>query len=203
MRAFLRRLRDDQEGAHILEFALITPLFMTTLFGGLDIAYQGYLMSVTKGAVNDASRRATVESPNLPGTGAIQDRLKQLITQQVQAVGPNATVTVNAKSYSKFNTIAKPEKLTTDVKKNGVYNAVDGDCFEDANGNGSYDTDAGKSGTGAAQDVVLYTVNVKMNRLFPTQKLLGFTSQYDITVETAVRNQPYANQTTPQTLCGK
>src|SRR5690606_27650465 len=98
----LRALLRDRKGVTAVEFALISgPLFMV-LFGGVDLAYQGYLYSVSKGAVADASRRATVESPDLPGAGQIRDRMKELISREVHAMAPGAEITVTPKSYSSF-----------------------------------------------------------------------------------------------------
>ena len=44
-------------------------------------------------------------------------------------------------------------------------NAVGG--YVDENGNGSWDADIGKSGNGGANDVVMYTVSVEYDPLFP------------------------------------
>jgi hypothetical protein len=199
----LRALLQDRRGVTAVEFALISgPLFML-LFGGVDLAYQGYLYSVTKGAVADASRRATVESPDLPGVGQIRDRMKELISREVHSMAPSAEITVTPKSYSSFSDIRKPEKLIRDVNGNGAYNAGDGDCFEDMNDNGSHDMDGGKESAGYAGDVVLYSVNVTMPRIFPAAQFIGLGKNYDLTVETVVRNQPYDAQKTPPVICGK
>lgn len=199
----LQALCRDRSGVTIVEFALISgPLLMVTL-GGLDLAYQGYLSSVVKSAIDDASRRATVESPNIPGTGALRDRIKVLVSDQIHDVAPRATVDVITTTYDSFSSIKKPEKLTSDTNGNGQYDPFDGDCFQDANGNGSYDTDRGRSdSTGYANDVVLYSAKVKAKRLFPLAKLIGLGGSFEITATTAVRNQPYDTQKTPRTICG-
>ena len=90
----------------------------------------------------------------------------------------------------------------TDHNGNGQFDAADGDCYEDANGNGNYDTDAGKTGNGGADDVVLYTANISAPRILPLDGFLpGVGSTIDYTLETAVRNQPYDQQATAAVVC--
>jgi hypothetical protein len=105
-------------------------------------------------------------------------------------------------NYYDFSGIGNPEKLMTDVNGNGQYDAADGDCFSDLNENGKYDTDTGRDGLGGANDVVFYQARIVMPRLLPVAQMLGFPANYDMTVSTAVRNQPYGTQKTPPVLCG-
>jgi len=106
---------------------------------------------------------------------------------------------VSPSSYDKFQSVGKPEPITTDTAPLGVYNA--GDCFVDVNGNGSWDSDAGKSGTGGSDDVVLYTATVTYREIFPVSGFLGWGSTRTLTATTMLRNQPYASQREPATIC--
>jgi len=76
-----------------------------------------------------------------------------------------------------------------------------GDCFEDSNGNGSYDSSAGSTGLGGADDIVFYQVTVSMPRLFPMAKLLGWSATQTATANATIRNQPWSNQATLPIVC--
>lgn len=199
----LRRLRRDEEGATIVEFAMIAGPMLLLLLGGLDLGYQSYIRSTMQGALNDAARTAAVENPIIGVAGnTVEEQVENLIKSTVSHIAPNATIAVTQKSYFDFSSVGNPEKLMTDNNGNGQFDALDNDCFEDANGNGTYDTDAGKSGIGGADDVVLYTATISAPRLMPIHAflpVLGSTIEY--TLETAVRNQPYDTQAAAAVIC--
>ena len=199
----IRRLRRDQRGATIIEFAIISGPMLLLLMGGLELGYDSYVRSTMQGALNDAARTAAVEFPiiNVPGS-TVEEQVENLIEEQVHNVAPNARITVTQKSYFDFSSIGDPEKLMTDNNGNGQFDAVDGDCYEDANGNGSYDTDAGKTGNGGADDVVLYTAHVSAPRILPLDGFLpGVGPTIEYSLQTAVRNQPYDQQATAAVIC--
>ena len=203
LRDMTRRLRGEERGATIIEFAMISGPMLLLLMGGLELGYNSYVRATMQGALNDAARTAAVEFPiiNVPGS-TVEEQVENLIKETVEHVAPNATITVTQKSYFDFSDIGNPEKLMTDHNGNGQFDAADGDCYEDANGNGNYDTDAGKTGNGGADDVVLYTANISAPRILPLDGFLpGVGSTIDYTLETAVRNQPYDQQATAAVVC--
>ncbi|QYJ06471.1 TadE/TadG family type IV pilus assembly protein [Qipengyuania flava] len=199
----LRQLRRDEEGATIVEFAMIAAPMLLLLLGGLDLGYQSYIRSTMQGALNDAARAAAVENPIIGVSGnTVEEQVENLIKNTVSPISPNATISVTQKSYFDFSSVGNPEKLMTDNNGNGLYDDDDGDCFEDANGNGTFDTDAGADGIGGADDVVLYTATISAPRLMPIHAFLpGLGSTIEYTLETAVRNQPYETQATPSVIC--
>jgi Flp pilus assembly pilin Flp len=201
--AFLRRLGRDRRGVTIVEFGIIAMPLCMLIMGGFDLGHESYIRSVMQGALNDAARRASVQDPDFTATGSTtEERVTNTIKGQLKAITPGATITVTMSNYYDFSGIGNPEKLMTDVNGNGQYDAADGDCFSDLNENGKYDTDTGRDGLGGANDVVFYQAHILMPRLLPVAQLLGFPADYDMTVSTAVRNQPYGTQTTPPVLCG-
>ncbi len=204
LRDRLRSLMENDDGVTVIEFALISGPMTLLLLGGLELGYDSYVRSTMQGALNDAARTATVESPVINFDGdTLEERVEALIKAQVRHVAPNAEVNVTQKSYFDFSDIGNPEKLMTDKNGNGRYDPADGDCFEDANGNGVYDTDAGRENHGGADDVVLYTSEVTAPRLLPLDGFLpGVGPTIEFTIETAVKNQPYGKQATPAVICG-
>ena len=207
MRAYTRkngsRLHRDERGVTAVEFGLLLTPFLVMLMGAMDLGHQFYMRGVTQGALDDVSRRASVEEPNFIASGStLEERIENTLKQQIDNVAPRATYTISQKNYFDFNGVGNPERLVTDVDGDGKFDNVDGDCWEDLNENGVYDLDSGRVGVGGANDVTFYSVRVQLPRLFPTAELIGFSKTIDFTVETAVRNQPYANQATPPVLCG-
>jgi hypothetical protein len=102
--------------------------------------------------------------------------------------------TAFTRSYSDFGSIQKPEKITQDTAPLLEYNQ--GDCFEDANANGTYDLDRGKTGLGAAEDIIQYQVSITFDRLVPLGWMLGWDDRQKVGGATVLRNQPYAARTT-------
>ena len=202
LRTSLHRLRGDERGATIVEFAFVVGPMLLLLMGGLELGYNSYVRSTMQGALNDAARTA-VEFPiiNVPGS-TVEEQVENLIEETVKHVAPNASIEVTQKSYFEFSAIGNPEKLMTDNNGNGQFDADDNDCWEDANGNGSYDTDAGKTGNGGADDVVLYSASISTPRILPLQNFLpGVGPTMEYTLQTAVRNQPYDKQATAAVIC--
>lgn len=199
----IRRLVSRRDGVAAVEFALVAPVLCLILVGGLDLGHQAYLRAVVQGALDDASRRATVQSPAFTASGStVEARVQATIARQIRAVAPHATITVTVRNFYQYSGIGNPEKLMTDVDRDGRFDAADNDCWEDLNGNRQYDTSAGRSGTGGANDIVFYTAQVNLRRLFPVSRLLGQSQTITIRAQTAVRNQPYADQAVPAVLCG-
>lgn len=194
------RLATERAGVVTVEFALLAIPFLMLLIGSFDFAYQAYLKTVVQGALNDVSRTASLESPDIDcTTGTLTQKVQCAIKKRSDVVARDATYAVTIRNYYDFSTVGRTEKLVTDYNGNGAYD--EGDCFVDLNENGRFDTSAGREGVGGADDVSYYTVTVTMPRLFPIDKFLPLSPNYEITGETALRNQPYARQRIPPTVC--
>jgi Flp pilus assembly protein TadG len=191
---FFHRLRHHARGATLLEFGLVAgPLILTIMAIG-DLGYQSYLRAVTRGVLEKAARSASVGTLN-------STQIDAYIESQMSAIASKNALppAVVKKSYYNFSRVGKPEKITTDTAPIGSYNS--GDCYEDANNNGSYDTNSGATGLGGADDIVYYEVTISMPRLFPMAKMLGWSATQSATASTMVRNQPWANQGSPTIRC--
>lgn len=190
----LRRLDRDDRGATIIEFAIVLPVMLITILGLSDIAYREYVTSILEGAMQKAARDSTLQG------GAQQTvQLDQTVMKVVQTVAKNATFVSSRLSYSNFSNI-KPERFT-DSNGNGIRDP--GECYDDVNGNGQWDSDPGIAGQGGANDAVLYQMTITYPRIFPMAKLMGWGSTQQISSTTLLKNQPYASQSVPTvvTLC--
>ena len=199
------RLRDDDSGATIVEFAMVAPVLILILLAGFDFGHRAYVTSVLQGALTDAARQASVENPNISGTGdTLEERVEDAIRSQVGSIATSGFVLdVTQSNFYDFTGIGNPERILRDNDSDGTYDADDGDCFADLNQNGEYDTDTGRDGIGGANDVVFYEATLEMDAIVPLANLIGGTSRHTILVETAVRNQPWGTQATPPTICGE
>lgn len=184
-----RRIRKDERGAYMIEFALVMPTFLMLVMGTFDLGVQMYMKSVLAGAVEQAARANSLE-----GNAADQSAVDQIVRDRVGEVASFATLTFQRTNYRDFNKVNQPEDFN-DTNNNGVRDTDE--CFSDANGNGTYDSNRGGSGQGGASDVVLYRANMTFNRIFPLWRMLGQPQSKTISVSTVLRNQPYGNQTDP------
>lgn len=188
----LARLRRDQRGMNIVEFALILTPLLTVLLVIIDLGYRMYLEVVVEGTLNKAARQATVG-------GVATTDIDSYVRQQLAAFSKNATITIDKQSYYQFSGVGKPEKILTDTIPLGVFNK--GDCFEDSKANGMYDSDQGTEGLGGSDDIVYYSVKVEFPRLVPLGRFLGFSNRETVEAKTVLRNQPFGAQGTPAKVC--
>jgi Flp pilus assembly protein TadG len=184
-RFLIRRIRTDSRGATIVEFAMILPALCVLLLGIFELGYRSYAASVIQGALHEAARMATVG-------GIPMTTIDAHVRQRLSNFAVNATVTTQTTSYYDFAGVAMPEKITQDTAPLGSYNA--GDCYEDANGNSSYDLDRGRGGLGNADDIVRYQITMTYPRILPVDSFLGWSSTETIVSNTVLRNQPYAGR---------
>jgi Flp pilus assembly pilin Flp len=188
-RSLTRRLKRNEDGATLTEFALVAPVLFLMLTGIFDMAHGVYTTALVNGAMQSAARNLTIE-----GATQRETQLDQNVITQVRAVVPaNATVTLTKQNYADFNDVGRPEDFT-DSNNNGVCNG--GEPYVDANGNGQWDADRGAAGLGGARDVMLYTVRVSYPRLFPIYKFIGLPQNATVLGSTVLRNQPFDEQQT-------
>lgn len=186
-----RPLRDAR-GVTAVEFGLLVGPLMVLLMGLADLGMRAYVGVQLQGTLDQAARKVTIGSVTTATlTTFVQSRISPLLR--------NATVVVTAKSYDDFSDVGKPEPITTDTAPIGSYNT--GDCFLDLNGNNRWDSDSAVAGNGGGDDVVYYTATVSYPLLLPLGRLLGLPATESVSATTMLRNQPYAAQAQPVTVC--
>jgi Flp pilus assembly pilin Flp len=186
MSALLKRLQRQDDGATLVEFAIIAPIFFALLLALFDLGQSVYVRSTLNGAMQEAGRNSGLES-GFDNQGTID----QYVADQVHAVTADANIEFKRMNYRDFSQVGKPEDFI-DANKNGVYD--DNECFTDANGNGEWDADMGANGLGGANDVVAYSATVTYERLFPLWNLLGLQPTTQVSATTIMRNQPFSTQ---------
>ncbi|RYE01296.1 MAG: pilus assembly protein [Sphingomonadales bacterium] len=191
---FLHRLRRDERGATVVEFAIVAPVMGLVLLGAFDVSHTLYMRGVLQGIVQKTARDSTLEDS---ADTTVQNTLDTRVKSQVMALANNATVKITRRYYRTFSqaSAARAETFTdsaSGIYKNGTCDG--GEPYEDANRNGVWDKDGGNDGQGGAKDAVLYTVEVSYPRFFPIYKMIGGSSTTKISSSTVLKNQPYGDQ---------
>ena len=191
--SLLRRARPlarDERGVTVVEFAIVAPVMGLMLLGAFDIAHTLYMRAVLQGIVQKTARDYTLEDAADPTE---QSRLDAAVTGQAKALANNAVVVISRRFYRTFSDAsAARAEAWTDTDRNGTCN--NGEPYEDANQNGTWDKDGGNSGQGGAKDAVLYTVKVSYPRFFPIYNFIGGSRTTTVTASTVLKNQPYGDQ---------
>lgn len=182
----LVKMRRDENGVTLVEFGLIAPTFMILLMGVFDVGLAMYMQSVLDGAVQKAARDASLET----GPSSLSG-IDGKVEETVQAILKSATVTPDRKSYFQYSDVARSEVFDDD-NDNGVCD--NGETFEDENDNDQWDEDVGEDGIGGPKDIVLYTVEISYDRLFPLDSFIGGSGVTKLTSKTVIKNQPYGQQ---------
>ena len=164
VKAPLRRLRLNERGMALVEFAMTAPVFLLILMGIFDYCWQMYAQQVLQGVVAKAGRDATIEI-----YAGDQSALDGHVASEVKSVFSSATVSFSRRAYDDFSKIQEPRMN------------ADG-CIEDG----------GKGGNGGADDVVLYQVSMRDKRVLPVWSMLGQPNHTTLTSTTILRNQPFA-----------
>lgn len=182
----VRHLRQNTEGATIVEFAIVLPLFMVFLVGLMDIGQMVYGKSVLTGAVHRAARASATEMRNVTQADAT-------VLAAIRPVLPGVTIASSRTSYYDFSDIGRPEKWND---ANGNSACDNNEVYTDENRNGQWDEDVGKQGSaGDANDVVVYRVTASFEPMFKVPFLPERWSDRTLSATAVVKNQPFGNQT--------
>lgn len=182
----VRQLRRDAEGATIVEFAIVLPLFMVFLVGLMDIGQMVYGKSVLTGAVHRAARASATEMRNVTQADAT-------VLAAIRPVLPGVTIASSRTSYYDFSDIGRPEKWND---ANGNSTCDNNEVYTDENRSGQWDEDVGKQGSaGDANDVVVYRVTASFEPMFKVPFLPERWSDRTLSATAVVKNQPFGNQT--------
>ncbi len=184
----------DQTGVAAIEMAFLLPPFMLMFFGAFDVGYSIYYRAILDGAIQETARLSTLESAGASGQETEAQKLAKIdaiVTKKLRDLSVTSVVTFNRKSYFSFNDVKRAEKFS-DGNSNGVCD--NNEQFEDENKNVLWDNDVGAAGIGGAKDIVLYTVTVTYDRIFPLWAFIGQSQKNTFSATTVLKNQPYDEQ---------
>lgn len=104
MQRFLAGFRRDRSGASALEFAILLPVFLTMLFGTIQMGLLFFQAGTVQYALEETARDVMVRQDMTPAqvNSAIRDRLQALTSVEVQVtylienIGDASVAHVNA-----------------------------------------------------------------------------------------------------------
>ncbi|WP_242151296.1 TadE/TadG family type IV pilus assembly protein [Sphingomonas sp. BAUL-RG-20F-R05-02] len=189
----LTNLVKSNRGSTLIEFAIIAPVLVLMLLGGLEIGHTIYVRSALVGSLQKAARDISLESAS---SSTQMNAINATVATAVHQIMPSAKVELVAKSYHDYSNAASPAEEYNDADHDG--RCDHGEAFVDSNRNGSWDQDGSVSGRGSARDVVLLVATASYSRLGLTSLLAG-SPQTVLTAKTLIRNQPNDQQAEPPT----
>lgn len=187
----LRHLRRNEDGAPVIEFALVAPLFFLIIFGIIEL---GMIMCVTvlmESSLRDSSRYGvTGQLPDGASTMAAREQfIRDMIADRTLGLVDMNDAKVEILSYPTFEDVGQGEEFV-DGNGNGDYDA--GETFKDCNGNGKRDQDRGTAGPGGSGTVVLYRMRYEWPVMTPfAGPIIATDGKFPIQASIAVRNEPW------------
>jgi Flp pilus assembly protein TadG len=188
LRNFFNKVRRNDDGSALIEFAFTAPLLIMTVVGIMEFSMILFLNASLEGSLRDAARFGST------GYSPVGVDRKELILNEIRSATlglvPISDANVTTLAYTDFSEVGKPEPYI-DSNGNGQYD--NGEAYTDVNSNGQWDADMGIPGLGGDCQVVVYKVETEWPLLLGLlAKEIG--NPITLTASTAVRNEPYGNQ---------
>jgi Flp pilus assembly protein TadG len=183
-----RKLRRNDKGGVLIEFALVAPVLCTAVLGALELGMVMISSILIEGAISDASR-AGITGYTVSGT-AREQYIKDIVKNKTFGMVEVPDLTITYKIYKTFGAVATAEPYV-DVDLSGDYTAGT-DKYTDINCNNNRDADIGISGVGGPGDIVVY--KVEYDSKFITgffSNMMGNDGKIKLAASTAVKNEPY------------
>lgn len=187
-------LSRDDRGTTLVEFALLAPVLILLIAGGIELGRLALIKSTLETSTASAARAILVEM-EVPEDE--RDRaLRRMITNGVRPLGgiDSDTVQIETKVYRSFGE-SYPESFS-DLNGNGSYDGPNGtfsgEPFDDRNRNGRFDLATQREGKlGGAGDVVSYEVKLPVQLLFGfLARDWGMSDGIVLKSEIVLRNEP-------------
>jgi Flp pilus assembly protein TadG len=177
----------DEAGATAVEFALVGPVLFLLLMGCIELGIVYAANMLLKHSVYTAARSG--RTGFVPAKTTQTAAIRTIVQNEAGILMDASKLTIEAKSYTGFDTLGKPEPFV-DKNKNGKRD--EGETFTDVNGNGKYDTDQGATGYGGTNEVVLYTVTYPWTFFTPLLgRIMAPNGALTLSATAVVQNEPY------------
>lgn len=148
----------SEEGANLIEFAFIAPVFFLIIVGTLDIGSMLVVQNALDASARSASRFGLTGFDSGLGDRdeAIRDNILDTAVRYSGGIIKRDQVMITVTAYPEIEAIETPEPYE-DTNSNGQYDL--GEFYEDINENGQWDNDQGTTGSfGAGGEAVRYEV---------------------------------------------
>ncbi len=186
MRSLIRPFLRDTRGAALMEFAIVAPVLLTMIVGGLGAGHTLYVQSVLDGEMQKAARDMSLEDASAEDR---QTEIENRVRDQVHKLVRGADVDFEMTSYRDYRDADAKAEEYVDSNHDGTCNKAE--SYVDANNNGSWDRDGGSATIGGSKDVVLLKAKVAYASFLPFGQTRG---RMLLTSTTLLRNQPSSDQ---------
>lgn len=180
-------LARDIRGNTIIEFAVIAPVMIGMICGGMELGNTMMARTQLEGAMVEAARVATasLDDTEEERKVAVENTVRTVMASYPLQTGRRVGVDIAV--YKTFST-AYPE-VYTDLNRNGRYDL--GEPYTDRNRNGRWDPAVPlTSSMGGPGDVVAIKVTYPRQMLFGAAgSMWGLSRFLDMTATTVVRNE--------------
>lgn len=184
----LKTFYKQKEGATVLEFAFVAPVLFLTCIGLFELGLVMFYTTALEGATNFGARVGRVDFSQTENSrdGYIISQIRAQLKGVVPLDSKDGEA-FSIKVYDSYDNIGKPEPCKAGPGMCSASSAPG--TFTDTNGNGVWDADQGRSGSGGQGDIVQYQVIYKYHFFTP---LLGhfFPNPLVLKGITVVRNEP-------------
>ena len=186
--AMLRRLRGaprSDDGAAMVEFAFLAPLFIGLLCAIMEFSGIMFVQAILEGSAREASRYGLTGFAN--GGVSREDQILAIVQDHTYGIVDMDKLQMETLVYENFADVGEPEPFT-DENGNGVWD--NDEPYTDINGNGTWDPDMGAAGLGGPGAVVVYRMSYDWNIMIPLFRPL-FGDAVTLRSNIAVRNEPF------------
>lgn len=182
----MKKIIKDTKGVTTIEFAMIClPMFML-IMGSIEMGFMMFIKARAEAVLGQAARMSVTGDKNKIGVSG--ENIDNFVRENLTFTS-GAVINVDKRFYDKFSQVNQPERRLSNATE-APY------CFIDINDNEKWDADPSRSGTGGADDVIDYKVNITYNALFPliTNTVTG-KNKISLEARTSLRNEPFAGNT--------
>ena len=180
-----RRLRRNDDGAAMVEFGFLAPVFIAMICAILEFSGIMFVQALLEGSAGEASRYG-ITGYTLPGVTR-EAKILAIINDNTYGIVDMDKLEIETLVYENFSDIGQPEPFE-DENGNGAWDS--GEPFTDVNGNGKWDPDMGAAGLGGPGAVVVYRLRYDWPIMIPLFRPF-FGESIPLQANIAVRNEPF------------
>jgi Flp pilus assembly protein TadG len=181
----LRGAPRSEDGAAMVEFALVGPLFIALLCAIMEFSGIMFVQAILEGSAREASRYGLTGFTS--GGVSREDQILAIVENNTYGIVDMDELQMETLVYENFGDVGQPEPFT-DENGNGVWD--NDEPYTDINGNGTWDPDMGAAGLGGPGDVVVYRMSYDWSIMIPLFRPF-FGNSITLQSNIAVRNEPF------------
>jgi TadE-like protein len=174
-----------QDGAAMIEFAFLAPIFLGLLCAIMEFSGIMFVQAILEGSAREASRYG-ITGFTQEGVSR-EDQILAIVEDNTYGLVDMDDLQMETLVYENFGDIGQPEPFT-DENGNEVWDT--GEPYTDINGNGTWDPDMGAAGLGGPGDVVVYRMRYDWDIMIPMFRPF-FGDVITLQSNIAVRNEPF------------